>query len=156
MDRADMSVLIEEDLVIPELEVNDKKEVIRLLGERLKEKGYVNEDFVEGVLEREEVFPTGLPFEIPVALPHTDAKYCKKTAFAIATLKNPVKFREMGDPEKELDVRIVIVLALDDPKSQVKWLQSLIKVFQNTAFLKKLIETKNKKEIVELFANELN
>ncbi len=155
MDSSLDKVLIEEDLVFLEPEVKNKEEVIRLLGEKLKEKGYVKEDFIKGVLEREEIFPTGLPFEIPVALPHTDAKYCNKTAFAIAILKEPIKFREMGDPEKELDVRIVVLLSLDDPKSQVKWLKTLINVFQNTELLKRVTECKNRTEAWKLLKGAL-
>ncbi len=150
------NVIIESDLIFPGLNLKTKEEVISLLGEKLKEKGYVKEDFIEGVLKREEVFPTGLPFEIPVALPHTDAKYCNKTAFSIATLETPVKFKEMGNPEKELDVKMVILLVLNEPESQVKWLQRLIKILQNTAFLKRLLSCKNPDKIVELFQKELS
>ncbi len=156
MDNLDTQVVIEEDLVLTNLSVKDKREVIKLLSERLLEKGYVTPEFSEGVLKREETFPTGLPFEIPLALPHTDAKYCKKTAFAVATLKEPVKFQEMGDPEKELDVKIVVLLSLDKPENQVKWLQRLIKIFQDTNFLKEVSSSKDPKKIVKLFKNKLN
>lgn len=152
-------VVIDESLIIPNLEVNDRKEVIRLLGKKLVAKGYVSDEFIQSVLEREERFPTGLPTKVPVALPHTDAKYCSHSALAVATLKKPVLFKEMDDPNKKLNVKMVFLLALNDRDSQTKWLQALIKLFQSKKFSEKVLLSKNRTEIyifLERFLKQTN
>ena len=156
MENLGKKNLVDESLIFPNLEVNSKEEVIELLGKKLEEKGYVTDEFVRKALEREEIFSTGLPFKIPVALPHTDAKYCNRSALAIGILKHPVIFKEMGDPQKELQVKIVFLLALDDPKSQVKWLQLLIKTFQNNELLERLSVCQKSDKIAKFLKETLN
>ena len=50
-----------EEAVILGLEANTSEDVIRELGGKLCEQGYVKDNFVEAALEREANLPTGLP-----------------------------------------------------------------------------------------------
>lgn len=128
-------VVINEELVEVHVDANSSNEVITLLSQKLAENGWVRAGFLEHVLNREEVFPTGLPTCIPVALCHTDAEFVKKSSLAVATLTRPIKFREMGNPDSWLDVEIVFLLALDDPKDQCTWLRKMTCFFQNQSQL---------------------
>ncbi len=136
----ELPVVIDADLVITGLKAKDRVEVITVLSDILLAHGYVTEDFCEAVLAREESFPTGLPLpDIPVAIPHAEAAYCRVPAIAVATLDEPVDFREMGgDPDSVLAVQIVFLLALNDPKKQVDWLQRLVLLFQKPGLLGEL------------------
>ncbi|MBC7264440.1 MAG: PTS sugar transporter subunit IIA [Chloroflexi bacterium] len=140
--------MIEEDLVFIDLEARNREEVIGKMAGSLVKKGYVTDGFVEAVLERECKFPTGLPSAIPVAIPHEDAKYCKRSALAVATLKEPVAFREMGNPENELPVRLVFLFALNDPDMQVTWLQKLSTLLGCTHFLERVLSTTERRALV--------
>ena len=62
------------EAVLLGLEAATNEEVIRALGEKLREEGYVKDDFVEAALEREANLPTGLPLggEFNAAIPHVD------------------------------------------------------------------------------------
>jgi len=104
--------MFDKSLIFPQISVNSSREVIELLESALVKQGFAKEGAVRGALSREEKYPTGLNMDIPIAIPHGGPEFTIRKGFAIATLKNPVKFREMGNLAKALDVRIVIVPAL--------------------------------------------
>jgi transcriptional antiterminator len=99
-------------LIFQQISVNSSRETIKLLGNVLIKNGFAKDGLVEAILSREKKFPTGINTEIPIAIPHSGPEFTIKKGLAIATLKNPVKFHEMGNPEKSLDVRIVIMPVL--------------------------------------------
>ena len=131
--------LIHEELIQIGLKVQNKVEIISLLSDRLFKFGYVSDSFCEAVLSREKIFPTGLPFPIGVAIPHTDAIHVNKSAIAFGVLIDPVRFGEMGSENKEVDVKIVCVLAIEKPELIISVLRTLIKNFQNISFLNEIL-----------------
>jgi PTS system galactitol-specific IIA component len=116
--------------------------IIRDLGGMLYKLGYVKDGFVEATLEREASMPTGLPLggEINAAIPHVDIEYVNKPALALATLQYPVPFSNMVDPDDIVPVRMVIMLALDKPKSQIEMLQSVSELLQNAEIIDKMMK----------------
>lgn len=131
---------LSKELIVVGLESLTAEEAIRALAEKLLSLGYVKDTFADAVLERECVFPTGLPMEIPVALPHTNIEHCIKPAIAIGILEQPVEFRIMGNPSQTVAVRLVFLLSVTNPASQVKVLRRLIDFCQKTALLRHLIQ----------------
>jgi PTS system galactitol-specific IIA component len=142
--------MLDERLFVLNLEVNDRKEVIENLGRKLLDYGYVKEGFIEAVLEREEKSPTGLPTFIPTALPHADAKYSLKPGLAMATLKKPVRFREMGNPKKTLKVELVFLVALNDPKKEVLLLKQLVQILHGEEQIKRILCVQNSSKVMEV------
>jgi mannitol/fructose-specific phosphotransferase system IIA component (Ntr-type) len=53
-------MIIEDDLLLIKLEAETKERALSVIGNRLHEKGYVTDNFVQSVIEREKVYPTGL------------------------------------------------------------------------------------------------
>ena len=134
----------------------DRQAVIALMASVLEEEGYVKETYKQAVLDREEVFSTGLPLPTYcVAIPHTDAVHVKKPMVGVATLKNPVQFAEMGNPDELLDVSIVFMLAMEDGREQIKLLTQLMKVVQDQELLARIYES-NEKEIADLINQKIN
>lgn len=134
----------------------DRQAVIALMANVLEEEGYVKETYKQAVLDREEVFSTGLPLPTYcVAIPHTDAVHVKKPMVGVATLKNPVQFAEMGNPDELLDVSIVFMLAMEDGREQIKLLTRLMKVVQDQELLAKIYES-DEKEIADLINQKIN
>jgi len=134
-----LDAFVRPDLIIIGLQAKSKEDVIRHLAALLQERGYVTDDYADAVLERERGFPTGLPtVDVHVAIPHTDTSHCLKPGIAVAILAQPVEFGEMATRDKTLFVDIVFLLAITDPKEQVKWLQSLIGMFQRPGLLQQL------------------
>lgn len=146
----DLDTILHEDLVFIQKDFSSAKEVITFLSKKLLEKGYVKEGFLPAVLEREEKLPTGLYLgSINVAIPHTDVKHVVKQTIAIVTLKSPVKFGKMDNPEKKILVHIVFLLAVADPKGYVKFLSKLTGSFNNKLFIKKIYNGTRSREIIE-------
>jgi PTS system galactitol-specific IIA component len=135
--------------IVLNMEAETSEEVIRELGGKLLDLGFVNEDFIEATLEREANMPTGLPLggTVNAAIPHVDIEFVKKSALGLATLKQEVVFYNMVENEVEVPCRLVIMLALDQPKSQVEMLQSVAAVLQQPAVIDALVAAKTVEEI---------
>ena len=144
-------------LVQVALQVADSEEAIRSLASLLLRGGYVKDSFTDAVLERERSFPTGLPTgNVPVAIPHADSVHVVRSAVAIGVLAKPVAFREMGEPDNVLNVQIVMMLAIHDPKAVVPFLQKTCGILQDGEFLSRLKAAKNAQEVVRLLRPRLN
>jgi len=135
--------------ILLQLDAESSEEVIRELGGLLLDLGYVKENFVEATIERERTMPTGLPLggHFNAAIPHVDIEYVNKSALGLATLTQPVVFYNMVENEVEVPCRLVIMLALDQPKSQVEMLQSVAEVLQDPARIEKLMAAESVEEI---------
>ena len=141
------------DAILLGVEAKTNEEVIRLLASRLHQLGYVKDSYADAVVKREQSMPTGLPLERSdnVAVPHTDPEHVLKAAIAMATLKTPVDFANMEDPDETVGVGTVFLLAINDKDKQIETLQSImgaiqspeildgLKLAQTTADLKKLL-----------------
>ncbi len=150
-----INLILDEQLVEVNVEAQDREEVIRMLSGKMNACDFVEKGFEQAVLAREKQYPTGLPTKIPVALCHVEAEYVKQTAMAVATLKKPVEFHNMGDPQAVLDVEIVFLLTILDPKQQVFYLRKLMELFKDGT-LPSLKAAKTKKEVVALLAQKIN
>ena len=150
-----IDLILDEQLVEVGVDVQDREEVIRLLSGKMDSCGFVEQGFEQAVLAREKQYPTGLPTRIPVALCHVEAEYVKQTAMAVAVLKKPVEFHNMGDPQSVLDVEIVFLLTILDPKQQVFYLRKLMELFKDDT-LPNLKAAKTKKEAITLLTQKIN
>jgi len=140
---------LNEGAVILGSEATTSEEVIRTLGGKLRDLGYVKDNFVEAALEREANMPTGLPLggEYNAAIPHVDIEYVNQSALGLATLKEDVVFYNMVDSDEVVPCRLVIMLALDTPKSQIEMLQSVAAVLQNPDTIRKLVNAKTTEDV---------
>jgi PTS system galactitol-specific IIA component len=115
--------------------------VLETLAGRLYQAGFVHESFTDAALQREAQMPTGLPLEgkYNAAIPHTDIQHVIKPALALATLQEPVNFQNMIEPETAVPVQLVILMALEQAKTQVEMLQEIAGVLQDAETLEKLM-----------------
>jgi PTS system galactitol-specific IIA component len=131
--------------------VNDpsqsREEIIRKLGALLRANRFVKDTFIDAVLEREIVFPTGLQTTtVGVAIPHTDAEHVIKSTVGIATLESEVVFMGMGYPDLEIH----------DPKKVVDTLTKVISIIENEATIKRVVSATTEGEIQSAFLDHLN
>jgi len=143
-----------EDAILIGLKASSSEEVIRALGEKLRNLGFVKENFIEAALKREQNMPTGLPLggEYNAAIPHVDIEFVNQPALGLATLKQDVVFYNMVENDQEVPCRLVIMLALDQPKSQIEMLQSVAAVLQDQETVSKLVSAETKEEIFSLLS----
>ena len=142
--------LLDEELVILDADVRTAEECIRLAGETFLQKGYVKVPYIQAVVEREKVYPTGLSGKgIAIAIPHTNSTYVNKPAVGVVIPKQPVQFCTMGTKEQWLDCEVIIPLVIKDPDMQINMLRQMMKIIQNGELLKKIRDSKDKKTILE-------
>lgn len=136
--------LLEPNAVELQIEATDAKDIVTILGNHLFEGGYVHDTFIDAALKRESELPTGLPLggDFNAAIPHTDVEHVIKPGLALATLIEPVFFQNMISPEESVAVHLVILMALDQPKSQVEMLQEIAGMLQNPVIIRNLMEAR--------------
>ncbi|SHR94704.1 PTS system D-fructose-specific IIACB components (F1P-forming), Frc family [Mycobacteroides abscessus subsp. abscessus] len=148
---------LDEKVVRLNVKAKDSNEVISVLFEELKKLNYVKDSFLPSILEREKVFPTGLPLaNMGVAIPHTDPEHVVSPMISIAILEEPVEFKVMGSAETPVNVEIVLMLAITEPSKQLVMLERLMDVFQNEAAMSELKDAQSAKEVVDILDRELN
>jgi PTS system galactitol-specific IIA component len=138
------------------MEAADSDQVIQELADCLFQAGLVDEHYGRATIQREADHPTGLPTRpFPIAFPHADAEGVIESALAVACLKNPVKFKNMGDPDEDLEVEIVVMLANKSPEEQIETLRNLAELFGEPDKLAELRKITERRSIVEWLKTEL-
>lgn len=146
----DASQLIREELIFPNLEAQDNLDAVGQLADQLKARGFVRDTFKAAVLKREQIYPSGLPMPgHKIAIPHTDAEHVIAPTIAFARLTRPVPWHVMGDPSESMDVQLVSMFALNDPKEVSTFLVQLITVYQDSEILGKLLKASSTREIMD-------
>lgn len=142
------------ELIIPGLQADSSDDIFEALGGELVKQGYCKESYVQALKNREAEFPTGINTgEKGVAIPHTDVSHVNKKGIAIATIKKPVSFMEMGTDDEYVNVQVVFMLAVDE-KGHLELLQAILGILQDQEVLNQLIEAKNAEEIIEIIKNK--
>lgn len=145
------------DFVLVDFEAEDSDAVIQALAERLHAARLVEAEYGAATIERERHHATGLPTRpFPIAFPHADADGVVESALAVATLKRPVGFRNMADPDEELPVELVIMLANKSPEEQIATLRLLAELFGEPEKLAELRNLATDEGIAEWLREELH
>lgn len=120
------------DLVLFNVEAKDAEEAIRKVGQRLFEKQFVKDTYIDAVVEREAIYPTGLQLKgTAVAMPHTAGIHVNTPAVCVAKLAHPVTFAHMGDPDVKVEAELLFMMAIQNPDAQLETLQKVMGVFVN-------------------------
>lgn len=147
--------LIKEKLIFDIFENNEQKDVIKTLTDSLMRGGYVKASYYNAILTREKKYPTAIKLGngISVAIPHTEAIHVENSAIAIARIDNGVKFKLMEDPEEEVLVNLIIMIALKERDKQIEILEKLMELFQDQELMKSLVKANDKQELKKLINN---
>ena len=140
------------DLVILDLEAESAASALRSIGNHALDKGLVAESWLDAVVKRESEFATGLPTDIPVAIPHTESMHVRADGFGFIRLTKPVQFIEMGTDDSPLEVSMIFPLLITNPSDQVELLQAVISLIQKPGVLENLSEAKAAAEVASLLA----
>lgn len=141
---------LQEQFIFINLEAEKDTDVFAAVGGTLAAKGYAKESYVKALGDREKEYPTGLDIDgFGAAIPHTDISHTNKTAIAVATLKHPVTFHQMGGDENDtVDVSVVFMLCVNDPHGYISQLQRVINIIQDKSVLEQLKQAETKQEII--------
>ncbi|MBR4393479.1 MAG: PTS sugar transporter subunit IIA, partial [Oscillospiraceae bacterium] len=146
-------MLLDKKLVLFHQDCADRDEAIGRLASLFMESGVAKETYLEGLLQREAEFPTGLYEEgmyCGVAMPHTFAEHVNEKQIGFMSLNEPVKWRYMGDISREIEISCVFMLALKDGHDQLEMLKGLMKLFVNNELMERLQKIDTYEELVEI------
>ena len=143
--------LLQPSCVLLNRTYENSEEIIQAVGAELFKAGFVKGTFVQAAIEREKNLPTGLPLAggLNAAIPHTEIEHVIKPALGLVTLAKEVNFQNMVSPSESVPVRMVFVLALEQPKAQIEMLQEIASVLQNPELVKRLLEATTFEKAIE-------
>lgn len=124
------------------------------MGGLFEENVDVRPGYTQALIHREQAFPTGLPTEpYGVAIPHADGEYVLRPGLAVCTLKRAVPFREMGNPQNVIGVKLAILIALPlaQQTAQVNVLQWLLSLIQHQPFLEDIAQCGQPSQVLQVF-----
>lgn len=142
-------------VVLARLEAADATEALEVLAAQLREAGAVTDDFPAALLERERIYPTGLPTPLPTAIPHADPGHVLRPGLALATLAAPVAFGEMGSAGSEVAVHLIAMPLLADAQEHLAALQALMALLNDEAAVAELLEAEDAATLRERAAARL-
>ncbi len=142
--------LLKPEYILTNLSGDTKEEIIKKMSDYAEKLGLVNDKFYDDVMERERIYPTGLPTEgLKVALPHPIEKSSiLKPAILIAKLAKQVAFKEMGDGVRDVMVDMVFLLAVKGAQEQLGVLQSIVGMFSSQKAIEALKNANTEEEIL--------
>lgn len=145
---------IDANLVITHLRAKDDQDALYQVASVLLKEGIVKESYIPAVKAREVEYSTGLQCEeMGVAIPHTDSEHVNIQAIGIGILEEPVRFKQMGAPDIEVEVRIMFMLAIKEPHKQMDFLQALMAIFMEQGKLPALLKCDTSEEVVKTFTS---
>jgi PTS system galactitol-specific IIA component len=136
---------------------DDQAVFFSYLSARLTELGYVENSYLEAMLEREAAYPTGLKTPgINVAIPHTDPQHIRQPFIYIVKLVSPVTFGEMGTDNQFISAKYAFCLGFNKGEDQLVLLQNLMAMFMDQAFMEQLEAETKEEKIFDLVINYFN
>jgi PTS system galactitol-specific IIA component len=148
-ENMDNSIL-HKNLIFLNYEATDQLNLLNKFSGILYANGYVKDSYAQAVIKREQEFPTGLNTPgIKIAMPHTYPAHVLKSTILVATLKNPVTFKEMGNSDNNVNAQLVFMLAITDPKGHLSILSKLMSIFSDKEKLSDIYYTDNKMDMIK-------
>lgn len=141
--------IFNEDNIILDVKVSSKEEAIKVAGELLFKNGYVEEKYISGMLEREKLISTYIG--MGVAIPHGENNVkdsVKKSGIVLLQVRDGVYF----DNEKAYLIFGIAGIGND----HIKILSNIASTVEDETSVKKLIETNDKKEIIDIILKNVN
>lgn len=145
-----MKNLFDKELVFLDIESSNANELFKIIAGDLKNKGFVNEKYYDGLINREKDFPTGLQLEdYGVSIPHTDPETVTKDFIAVVRPNFPIMFSLMEDNDKNIPVDLCFFIGLKDGKRSPLVLVELISLIQNHKLILSMLNENNREKIIE-------
>lgn len=148
---------LDENLIHIGVDCLTKEDCIKLGANSFYENGYVKEDYINDVLEREKVYPTGLPGKsINIAIPHTNPTNVLKAGIGVIIPNDPVEFLAMGSEDEVVFCDIIMPLSIQDPNQQIDILKRIMKLLKNEEKMLAIKTSKIKIEVINILKEFFN
>lgn len=139
-----------------DLSCQNREEALRYLAGLLAKQGFIDAGYVSKVIEREKSYPTALQFEsIAIAIPHGDAESVSISSIAIGRCREKMLFHSMEDPTETINVDMIVLLAVKDPKKHMIVLNNLMEMFAKRDICKRLLSETDAEAVCQIFRESL-
>ena len=143
------STVFNEKNIVLDAKVSSKEEAIKKAGELLFKNGYVEEQYIEGMLLREKSISTYIG--MGVAIPHGETKFkdcIKRSGVVLLQVKEGVDFGE--------DKAYLIFGIAGVGDEHLKILSNIATVIEDEVIVKELITSSDKKEIINIILKSID
>ncbi|WP_297433697.1 fructose-specific PTS transporter subunit EIIC [uncultured Cetobacterium sp.] len=143
--------LVNENLVLLNLDLKDKKDIIKVLVDKLYDNERITskENFYKTVIERELSSPTGL--EEGLAIPHGKDECVKEASIAIARLREPISTWESVDEDNKVNLVFLIAIPKkEEGSSHIEILSKLTTSFMKEGFIQNLQNSQTASELLNI------
>lgn len=149
-------ITFNEELILKIKGKQTDKEVLTYMAQHLQDKGLAKDSYSKAITDREAQFPTGLyTGNINIAIPHADTEHVEKAAICVGVLEEPISFRAMDDPGKEIEIKLVIMLALKEAHGHIEMLQKVVELIKDQEALNKVIRSSDLSIIYQIISEKL-
>ena len=150
--KVNLVEMIDERLIQFHLNVKDKEDAIKQVGNLMYQAGKVSDanEYIKGVFEREKEFATGIGFGI--AIPHCQADCVKSAAFTLVKLDQAIEWGSLDNQP----VNYIIMLAAPNSADNVhlKMLSTLAMNLMDEDFRSGLLNASSVEEIKQIFISK--
>ncbi len=116
-----------EVFLLEESNFSTQSEMFESVSETLFKKGMVNKNFYNAITKRESMFPTGLKGKKRnIAIPHADPEFVNKSGYIVVKNKTPLKFKNMGNKEEEIEVKLIVFILSSTAEGHMDLLQKTL------------------------------
>lgn len=136
--------------MIFDITAKSKEDVLEQAVEKLMEFEYVEEGFLDAVLQREEILSTSIGNG--VAIPHVYKEFVLKSGVAVIRLKNGVNWSE----EERADLIFLFAIGDEDSRDVKKIFSHMYHILKEDYLIHKVRNANSKEEILELVLADTN
>lgn len=131
--------------VMVEKEVKSWEDGIRLAAKPLLEEGYIEERYIDAMIENVIVNGSYIVILPDLAIPHSRPETgALKTGISVLKLEKSVKFPE------DKDVKLMFVLSATDSDTHLDVISELTEIFMDEDIMEDLFKSNSKEEILEI------
>ncbi|MCM1989058.1 PTS sugar transporter subunit IIA [Oceanirhabdus seepicola] len=130
-------------------EVHSWQDAIVESSRPLLEKGYIEQTYVDAMIDSVKKYGPYIVIAPQIALPHARPdRGAKKAGFSILKLEKPVAFSE----EEDHNVQLLIVLSCEDSSTHMELLQAIVTILANEEKQKLVFQAKTPEELLDIFS----
>ena len=146
---------VREDLILLGVKGETRDEVLTNIADLLVKKGIAKPTFPAALLAREAEYPTGLALgELNLAIPHANPEHINDITVTIAVPEQAVVFKDMGDPDSDVTVALIVCLTLQKADDNIKMLPALMSFFAQEDNLRAILACTSPAQVMALLPRE--
>ena len=144
---------IDHRLLFPFLHASNWEEALDLITDKMIQCGYVYPTYKEAVKQREREYPTGFKVigGIGAAVPHAEPGHVIRPVTAVASLREPVLFKDMEGGETKIS--LIFLQAILNPSDHIDTMSEIVMLLRDTGNVKALLSAAGPQQMLSVLEN---